>query len=64
VFAAFVAAALPPVLGEEHDSGEWLPYDDAIVRIVWPRSRHALRDIRDMLSGGDAGPVEDVMRVR
>lgn len=63
VFAAFVAATLPPVLGEEHDSGEWLPYDDAIARVIWPRSRHALRDIREMLSGGDAGPVEDVMRV-
>jgi 8-oxo-dGTP pyrophosphatase MutT (NUDIX family) len=63
VFAAFVAAAQSPVLAEEHDAAEWLPYDEAIARVIWPRSRHALRDIRDLLSGGDAGPVEDVMRV-
>jgi 8-oxo-dGTP pyrophosphatase MutT (NUDIX family) len=63
VFAAFVAAPVVPVLGEEHDASEWLPYDHAIERVIWPRSRHALRDIRELLAGGDAGPVEDVMRV-
>ena len=63
VFAGFVAAALSPELGDEHDAGEWLPYDEAIDRVIWPRSRHALRDIRELLATGDAGPVEDVMRV-
>ena len=63
VFAAFVASGQSPMLGDEHDAGEWLPYEQGIARVIWPRSRHALRDIRELLAGGDAGPVEDVMRV-
>jgi dihydroneopterin triphosphate diphosphatase len=63
VFAAFVGGRTPPVLGDEHDAAEWLPYEQAIARVIWPRSRHALRDIRDLLANGDAGPAEDVMRV-
>ncbi|MEP7344101.1 MAG: NUDIX domain-containing protein [Gemmatimonadaceae bacterium] len=63
VFAAFVDTVLVPTLGPEHDAFAWLPYDEGIERIVWPRSRHALRDIRSLLKHGDAGPVEDVMRV-
>lgn len=62
-FAALVGTAAPPVLGPEHDAYEWLPYDDGIRQVAWPRSRQALRDIRDLLADGDAGPVDDVMRV-
>jgi 8-oxo-dGTP pyrophosphatase MutT (NUDIX family) len=62
-FAAFFEVPAVPVLAEEHDAFEWLPYDEGIERITWPRSRHALRDIRALLGGGDAGPAEDVMRV-
>jgi hypothetical protein len=32
-------------------------------RLSWPRSVSALRDVVRMLHAGDAGAVEDVMRV-
>lgn len=64
VFAAFADSREAPVLGAEHDCGEWVDYDEAMARLVWPRSRTALRDIRALLAYGDAGPVEDVLRVR
>lgn len=64
VFAAVVLNTNNITLGAEHDAYEWLPYEEGMRRIVWPRSRHALRDIRDLLASGDAGPVEDVVRVR
>lgn len=63
-FAALVDTMGRPRLGNEHDAFEWMPFDAGVERVVWPRSRHALRDIRSMLALGDAGPVEDVMRVR
>lgn len=63
VFAAFVTDESTPVLGPEHDAFEWLPYEEGIDRLTWPRSKHALRDIRELLKHGNAGPVEDVMRV-
>lgn len=63
VFAAFPREG-PVVLGPEHALSEWLPVDQALERLAWPRSRSALRDALSLLSGGDAGPVEDVLRVR
>jgi type II secretory ATPase GspE/PulE/Tfp pilus assembly ATPase PilB-like protein/8-oxo-dGTP pyrophosphatase MutT (NUDIX family) len=62
VFAAFVDAEAVTV-GEEHDAHEWLPVPDASRRFVWPRSRIALAEIESLLSAGDAGPVEDVLRI-
>lgn len=63
VFAAFPREA-PVVLGPEHARHEWLPAGRALERLVWPRSRSALRDALSLLANGDAGPVEDVMRVK
>jgi dATP pyrophosphohydrolase len=63
VFAAFVQRADPITLGEEHMSFEWLSPDAALERFVWPRERQALRDVLQLLRAGDAGPVEDVLRV-
>ncbi len=63
VFAAFVDSASPLALGEEHDRAQWVSIDDALQRLVWPRSRQSLRDISALLADGDAGPVEDVLRV-
>jgi 8-oxo-dGTP pyrophosphatase MutT (NUDIX family) len=63
VFAAFVSRDQSVVLGEEHMRYEWLAPDDALERFVWPRERSALRDVLHLLKGGDAGPVEDVLRV-
>ena len=63
VFAAFVDPAAPVMLGEEHARSEWLTPERALDRFAWPRERSALRDILLLLRGGDAGPVEDVLRV-
>lgn len=51
------------ILGPEHERYEWLPVDEASRRIAWPRSRSALADALALLGNGDAGPVEDVLRV-
>ncbi|MBA3341682.1 MAG: Flp pilus assembly complex ATPase component TadA [Gemmatimonadaceae bacterium] len=63
VFAAFVDEPATVALGEEHQRYEWLAVDDALGRFVWPREREALRQIVQLLSAGDAGAVEDVLRV-
>jgi 8-oxo-dGTP pyrophosphatase MutT (NUDIX family) len=63
VFAAFIDPTAPVVLGEEHARSEWLTPERALERFVWPRERAALRDVLQLLRGGDAGPVEDVLRV-
>ncbi len=63
VFAAFVASKAPVKLGTEHDSFEWLAVPDAIRRFAWPREGRALADAVALVGGGDAGAVEDVLRV-
>jgi dihydroneopterin triphosphate diphosphatase len=64
VFAAFVPEESVVVLGPEHQHADWLTVDEALARYTWPRSRAALNDIVDLLHTGDAGVVEDVLRVR
>jgi dihydroneopterin triphosphate diphosphatase len=63
VFAAFVSADAKVQLGPEHDDFEWLLPEEARARFAWPRERRALDDILVLLNGGDAGSVEDVLRV-
>lgn len=63
VFVAFVPEG-DIQLGAEHDLAEWLAPDEAMDRLSWPRSVAALRDAVRVLHTGDAGPVEDVLRVR
>lgn len=63
VFVAFVDAAAEVQLGTEHVRFEWLPFDAARERFAWPRERRALGDIAILLGSGDAGNVEDVLRV-
>lgn len=63
VFAAVVDAASRPTLGAEHQAYEWVAADEALDRLAWPRERNALRDALHLLAGGDAGAVEDVLRV-
>jgi 8-oxo-dGTP pyrophosphatase MutT (NUDIX family) len=63
VFAAFVAAEAPVTLGAEHQRYEWLPTIEAMGRLAWPRERRALEDVVALLGRGDAGAVEDVLRV-
>lgn len=63
VFAAFVAGGHEVTLGDEHVRSEWLSVAEAAKRLVWPRERAALAEIVELLRNGDAGPVEDVLRV-
>ena len=63
VFAAFVDPAAPVALGGEHVRSEWLAFDAARRRFAWPRERRALEDIEIMLATGEAGAIEDVLRV-
>ena len=62
VFVAFVTGE-SITLGAEHDLAEWVTPDEAMGRLSWPRSISALRDAVQVLHTGDAGPVEDVLRV-
>ncbi len=64
VFCAFVADAAPPALDAEHTTADWLAPADARNRFAWPREREALDHIRQLLGAGDAGPLEDVLRVQ
>lgn len=63
VFAALVDGSAI-TLGPEHARWDWLTTDDALRRLAWPRSRQAIQDMMWLLSGGDAGAVEDVLRVK
>ena len=63
VFAAFVDEPAEARVGDEHEALEWLSPADAEARFIWPRSRAVIRDIVALLKTGDAGPVEDVLRV-
>lgn len=62
-FVAFVDS-LDVTLGPEHDAFEWLGMTRAAARFSWPREVEALQHVRKLLSSGDAGAMEDVLRVR
>ena len=63
VFAAFVDEPADVHLGSEHQGHEWLSPHEASSRFIWPREKEALSHIMHLLAGGNAGPVEDVLRV-
>ena len=63
VFAAFVAAGADARLGPEHDRLEWLSPDAARSRFAWPRERRTVGDLLTLLGAGDAGPLDDVLRM-
>jgi 8-oxo-dGTP pyrophosphatase MutT (NUDIX family) len=63
VFAAFVEAHAAVRMSDEHDRFEWLAPDAARGRFAWPRERRAVDDLITLVGGGDAGAVEDVLRV-
>lgn len=62
-FAAVVEGDTPVALSEEHDRADWLPVPDAIDRYAWPRSKTALAEIAYLLRNGDAGALEDVLKL-
>jgi 8-oxo-dGTP pyrophosphatase MutT (NUDIX family) len=63
VFAAFVAPHATVQVSAEHDRAEWLAARAAAQRFAWPRERRAVDDILSIVGGGDAGLLEDVLRV-
>ncbi len=63
VFVAFVDPAASVRVSSEHDTAEWLPARMAAARFAWPREARALEDAVQLLGNGDAGVVEDVLRI-
>jgi len=63
VFVAFVPDGAQVELGEEHESFEWVSFEEALHRYTWPRASQTLRDARQLFGSGSAGTVEDVLRV-
>ena len=63
VFVAFVSPVATVALSSEHDRAEWLSPAVAATRFAWPRERRALDDILSIVGGGNAGLLEDVLRV-
>ncbi len=63
VFAAVVAAGAEVATGGEHDAAEWLSLPAARERLAWPRERRALDDVAELLPGGDAGSLDDVLQI-
>jgi 8-oxo-dGTP pyrophosphatase MutT (NUDIX family) len=63
VFVAFVDEPANAVTSGEHDRVEWLSVDEALARFGFPSERASLREAVELLSTGDAGPVDDVMRI-
>lgn len=63
VFVAVVGADAEPALSEEHDAAEWLSFGQARSHLTWPRCVRALGDIEQLLPGGEAGVVADVLLI-
>jgi len=63
VFAAIVDPEAPVVLGTEHDAHRWRTPLGARRALAWPREHQALDYALHLLRTGDAGPVEDVLRL-
>ena len=62
-FAAFVSKRASVTLSAEHDEYEWLRTQAARVRMSWPRIRREIGYAIRLVGLGDAGPLEDVLRV-
>ena len=52
VFAAQVKLGIAPVLSGEHQRFEWLGYEDALRRLVWPGQRDGLRIVHEFIVAG------------
>ena len=63
VFACIVDGAARVRTSTEHDRAEWLTPSQAVARFSWPRERRALEDVLSILGSGEAGLLEDVLRV-
>ena len=52
LFAAQVDGGAEPMLSAEHRTYEWLRYDEARRRLVWPGQRQGLQVIDEFIVGG------------
>lgn len=64
VFAALVSRNNHVVLSEEHDRYEWLRPEAARMRVSWPRIRREISHAVRLIGLGNAGPLEDVLRIQ
>jgi dATP pyrophosphohydrolase len=62
-FAAVVETA-KFTLGIEHSRAQWMTMAAARKRLAWPRTHDLLKQVAWILRTGDAGAVEDVLRVK
>ncbi len=62
VFAAIVASSAL-ILGSEHDQYRWRTPAAALKALAWPREHQAVAYALHLLADGDAGPLEDVLRI-
>lgn len=62
-FAAGIAAEAEVRLSDEHVDFRWLASAEARITLAWPRERRAVADLAILLATGDAGPLEDVLRI-
>ncbi|HYL55683.1 MAG TPA: NUDIX domain-containing protein [Gemmatimonadales bacterium] len=63
VFACILDGAAGVRTSAEHDRAEWLTPSQAVAQFSWPRERRALEDVLSILGSGEAGLLEDVLRV-
>lgn len=63
VFAAFVPDDAEVRLGAEHDAFAWLKPQDAALRFAWPRERRGIFDAVQLVGEGNAGLLDDLLRV-
>ena len=63
VFAAVVNGESTVTLGNEHSACRWHTLAGASRKLAWPREKEALAHVKQLLRTGDAGAVEDVLRV-
>ena len=63
VFAVVVDGNAAITLGPEHDAAVWRTPAAALRCLAWPREHDAVRHALHLLRTGDAGPVEDVLRI-
>lgn len=63
-FAAFIASDALVRLSDEHDTLLWVTPRDARERFSWPRAARCLDDAVTLLGEGNAGVLDDVLRIQ
>jgi dihydroneopterin triphosphate diphosphatase len=61
LFAAQVEPRAEPALSSEHQRYEWLSYEEARRRIVWPGQRTGLDVVHEYILGGEAAGLLTVI---